>query len=367
MLLDDITLSMVEGIGSGTVQKLLDAFGSSTAVLDGFSRTEVNRFDFLKPETAQRLLSARKNINPEPVLELCRRKNIGIIPLSDPQYPEQLRSIHDPPFLLYIQGKILPQDSFSLAVIGTRRITSYGRRTTEKLTKALVANCFTVNSGLALGIDSVAHRSALKYGGRTLAVLGSGHCRLYPPEHRELAEQIASSGGAVISEHPPLHPSASWTFPQRNRIVSGLSLGVLVVEAPLRSGAMITARLAGEQGRDIFTVPGPIDSEVSRGCHQLLRNGAYLAESVDDILNVLGPMNRPVLLPGFEKPVQHPNELSLNEIEAKVLRHIGAKPATLQELAAAAGLEIQQIAAVISVLEEKRIVRRTTPDKWMRI
>ncbi len=362
---DDILLSMVEGIGARTYQRLIERFGSATAILD-LSRSDLGGFEFLKTDTMERLVSARKRYDPHSVMELCQQEGIDIISLRHPSYPAPLRTIPDPPPLLYVRGKILPQDVFSLAVIGTRRFSSYGQRQTERLTTALAQAGFTIISGLARGIDGVAHRAALKAHGRTLAVLGSGLCKIYPPEHKKLAEEIVCSGGAIMSEYPPLHPSATWTFPQRNRIVSGLSLGVVVIEAPRRSGAMISARMAGEQGREIFAVPGSIESEMSRGCHQLIRDGALLVESVDDILEVLGPMQNKATLPGFSEPLRHPNELSLNEIEQRVLRQIGFKRTTVEAIVRASALATHQVTAALSALEEKRIVRFIPPDGVVR-
>ncbi|MDR2705917.1 MAG: DNA-processing protein DprA [Planctomycetaceae bacterium] len=368
-LLDYILLSTIEGIGSRTYQRLLERFGNVAEILNASYR-DLNGFEFLKPDTASRLASARKNFDPNVILELCQRDRIDIIPLDDSRYPEPLRTIHDPPPILYVKGKILPQDTFSIAVIGTRRNSTYGSRQADRLTTALCSNGFTIVSGLALGIDGIAHRAALKNNARTLAVLGSGHHRIYPPEHETLAEQIVQSGGAVLSEYPPLHQSAKWTFPQRNRIVSGLALGVLVVESPMRSGAMISARIAGEQGRDLFAVPGSIESTISQGCHQLIRDGAYLVESVDDILNVLGPLRQKVLL--FEKqqlpnPIRHPNEMSLNEIELMVLQHIKMSPTSLNNIVTTSGLEEQQVVAALSVLEKKRIIRQVSPVVFVRM
>jgi DNA processing protein len=235
------------------------------------------------------------------------------------------------------------------------------------LVSALVQHGFTIISGLARGIDGIAHRAALHSGGRTLAVLGSGHHRLYPQEHKPLAQTIIDSGGCVLSEYPPLHHSAKWTFPQRNRIVSGLSLGVLVVEAPAQSGAMISARLAGEQGKDVFAVPGSIESPASSGCHQLIKEGASLTESADDILNMLGPMRQPVLLPGRETPVRHPNEIPLNGMERRVLQYIPHTETSLDTLVAALNLAPQQILATLAVLEQKRIIRQLSPTTFVRM
>ncbi len=283
-LLDDILLSSVEGIGARTYQLLRKRFGSATAILNA-TRGDLAGFEFLEPRTRERLLTARQNCEPQAIVDYCQKREIHILSQDSPDYPAPLLTIHDPPPLLYVRGQMLPQDVFSLAIIGTRHLTDYGRRQTRRLGEALAKAGFTIISGLARGIDTLAHQAALNVGGRTLAVLGSGHSKLYPPENQSLADSIVASGGAVLSEYPPLHPSARWTFPQRNRIVSGLSLGVCVIEAPLKSGAMISARLAGEQGRDIFAVPGAIDSETSRGCHQLIRDGAYLVDSIDDVLN----------------------------------------------------------------------------------
>jgi len=365
-ILDNVLLSMVEGIGARTYQRLRERFGNATAILNA-SRSDLSGFDFLKPDTLVQLTSARNRLDPTHIVELCERDQVDILSLGDEQYPKQLRTIPDPPPILYVKGTLLPSDAFSIAVIGTRRCTRYGERQAERLTSALVQNGFTIISGLARGIDGIAHRAALSNGGRTLAVLGSGLHRLYPPEHASLAQAVIDSGGCIMSEYPPFHPSAKWTFPQRNRIVSGLSLGVLVVEAPLRSGAMISARLAGEQGRDIFAVPGPIESLASGGCHQLIRDGAYLTESADDILNVLGPMRQSVLLPGMEKPVRHPNEVSLNDVEHGVLQYVGGVETSLESIVAASGLEPPQVLAALAVLEQKRIIRQVSPITFVRM
>jgi len=365
-ILDDVLLSIVEGIGARTYQRLLEQFGSATAILNA-SRSELSGFDFLKPGTLLQLTTARSRLDPTQIVEICKQDQIDILSLRDKRYPAQLRTIPDPPPILYVKGTLLPSDSFSIAVIGTRRNTQYGERQTERLASALVQKGFAIISGLALGIDGIAHRAALKAGGRTIAVLGSGLHRIYPAEHKPLAQKIIESGGCILSEYPPLHPSAKWTFPQRNRIVSGLSLGVLVVEAPLRSGAMISARLAGEQGRDIFAVPGSIESPASSGCNQLIRDGAYITESADDILNVLGPMRQPVLLPGMETPVRHPNEASLNEVEHQVWQHIGTTETPLDSIVIASGLEPQQVVAALTVLEKKRIIRQLSPVSFLRM
>ena len=365
-ILDDVLLSMVEGIGARTYQRLLEKFGTATAILNA-SRSDLITDELLKPDTLVQLTTARNRLDPTHIIELCEQSHIDILSLRDTRYPAQLRTIPDPPPIVYVKGALLPSDSFSIAIVGTRRCTRYGERQTERLASALVQNGFTIISGLALGIDGIAHQAALKAGGRTVAVLGSGLHRVSPTEHKPLAQKIVESGGCILSEYPPDHPSAKWTFPQRNRIVSGLSLGVLVVEAPLRSGAMISARLAGEQGRDIFAVPGSIESLASSGCNQLIRDGAYLTESVDDILGVLGPMRQSVLLPGIEKPVRHPNEVSLNDVERRVLQCVSGVGTPLDSIVADSGLAPQQALAALTVLEQKRIIRQSSPTTFVRM
>jgi len=365
-ILDDVLLSMVEGIGARTYQRLLEKFKNATEILNA-SRNDLSGFEFLKPDTLNQLITARKRLDPTQIVELCEQDQIDILPLHDERYPKQLRTIPDPPPILYAKGTLFPTDSFSIAVIGTRRCTQYGERQTKRLTSALVQHGFTIISGLAQGIDGIAHRATLESGGRTLAVLGSGLHRIYPPEHEPLAQKIIDSGSCILSEYPPLHPSAKWTFPQRNRIVSGLSLGVLVIEAPLRSGAMISARLAGEQGRDIFAVPGSIESPASGGCNQLIKDGAYMTESADDILNALGPIQQAVLLPGMEQSLRHPNEVSLNDVEHGVLQYINKVETSLDSIVAASGLEPQQVLAALTVLEQKRIIRQVSPVVFVRM
>jgi DNA processing protein len=222
----------------------------------------------------------------------------------------------------------------------------------------------TIVSGLARGIDAAAHRGALAAGGRTLAVLGSGVLNLYPPEHAELADEIVAHG-AVISEVPPRSPPIGGAFPQRNRIISGLSLGVLVVEASSNSGALITARHAMEQGREVFAVPGRIDSRQSHGCHRLIRDGAKLVETVDDVLEELGPLVAPATS-AEGQAVHHPAELLLNDIEQKILAAIGSEPITIDAVLEDCSLPTPQVLATISVLEMRHLVRRLSGNMIMR-
>jgi len=211
-ILDDVLLSMVEGIGARTYQRLLEQFGNATAILNA-SRSDLSKFDFLKHDTLSQLTAARNTLDPAQIIELCEQDQIDILPLHDERYPKQLRTIPDPPPILYIKGTLLPCDAFSIAVIGTRQSTPYGVRQAERLTSALVQNGFTIISGLARGIDGAAHRAALSNGGRTVAVLGSGLHRIYPPEHKPLAQKIIDSGGYVWAKR-----KRRWIRLQRHRV-----------------------------------------------------------------------------------------------------------------------------------------------------
>jgi DNA processing protein len=251
--------------------------------------------------------------------------------------------------------------------VGTRHATQYGVAQAERLAGGLVRAGYTVVSGLARGIDAAAHRGALKAGGRTLAVLGSGVLNIYPPEHAQLATEIITHG-ALLGENPPRSPPLSGAFPQRNRIITGLSLGVIVIEASERSGALISARHAMEQGREVFALPGRVDSRTSRGCHRLIRDGAKLVETIDDVLEELGPLATPTPAArgDNEPPIRHPAELQLNEPEKAVLAAVGDEPLTIDEVVVASGLAVQNVLATISVLEMRRLIRRLGGNRVMR-
>jgi DNA processing protein len=267
-----------------------------------------------------------------------------------------LKEIHDPPPVLFARGTIEPRDALAIALVGSRHGTQYGLAQAERLAGSLARAGLTIISGLARGIDAAAHRGALSAGGRTIAVLGSGLSNIYPPEHGLLADEVAAAG-CLISESPPATQPMSGAFPQRNRLISGLSLGVLVIEASLQSGALITARHASEQGRDIFAVPGRIDSRVSQGCHRLIRDGAKLVETADDVLEELGPLVEATTDAGGHS-VHHPAELMLNDLERQVLGAVTADATTIDQVVTTSGLPTPQVLATISALEMRRLVRR---------
>ncbi|MBQ1277007.1 MAG: DNA-processing protein DprA, partial [Thermoguttaceae bacterium] len=281
-LVDDILLSTVDGVGPLTAERLIAYFGTASEVLRA-SRRDLERVEKVGPTLARKISQAREACDVEALIRFCEENGIEIVALRDARYPARLREIDNPPRLLYVRGSFAPEDRAAIAIVGTRGATRYGLDQARRLGRELAEAGFTVVSGLALGIDGAAHRGALEVGGRTLAALGGGVAKVYPREHEDLARLVANSG-AVFSEYHPLTSPLAGNFPARNRIVSGLSLGVLVVESPLRSGSLITARLAAEQNREVFALPGPVDRETSRGCHQLLREGAALVESVEDVL-----------------------------------------------------------------------------------
>ena len=280
-----IHLNMIQGVGLKTVQRLRDVFGSATRTLQATS-DELGKIDQLSP--AMHDLLKRKPIQYpiERELELINEYGCQVVTLYDDAYPQCLKEIDTPPLVLYIRGELTPEDSLSLSIVGSRDAKDYGRKVSYRLSYQLAQHGLTVVSGLAKGIDTSAHRGALESGGRTIAVMGSGLSFIYPATNRALAEKISESG-ALISEFPMGVKPKPRNFPRRNRIISGLTLGTVVVEASNRSGALITARLAGEQGREVFAVPGEIFSELSTGTHKLINNGAKLINTVDDLLNEL--------------------------------------------------------------------------------
>jgi DNA processing protein len=269
--------------------------------------------------------------------------------------------------LLYFRGALTSRDHLAIAIVGSRRSTPYGIRTAERLAAALARVGLTVVSGLARGIDAAAHRGALNANGRTIAVLANGLANVYPPEHEALAHEIVAAGaGAIISEMPMHQVPLAGLFPQRNRLISGLSLGVVVVEATPRSGSLSTARHALEQNREVFAVPGPVDSLASRGCHRLIRDGARLVETVGDILEELGPLVGEVHTGTHETPVRHPAELLLSDQERSLLGELGDEPTSIDELIRRTGLTAAQVLATLSVLEMRRLARRLPGQHFVR-
>lgn len=360
---DALRLILVSGVGPRTRKALLERFGSARAVLTA-GRAALCEVPGVGPKLAGKILEA-DSIDAAGEIELCRREGIDILLESDPGYPRPLKEIHDPPGAIFVRGTLLPRDAAAVAIVGTRHASVYGLRQAERLAAALARAGLTIVSGLARGIDAAAHRGAISAGGRTLAVLASGVLSIYPPEHASLADEVRTSG-ALVSESPPRVEPLAGQFPQRNRIISGLSLGVIVIEAAERSGALITAKHALEQGREVFAVPGSIESRTSRGCHRLIRDGATLVESADDVLEALGPLVEAA--PRDDgPPLRRPAELLLNTAERDVLAAIGEQATQIDQIVETTKLPAARVLATLSVLEMRRLIRRLSGTTVIRV
>ena len=366
-LLDAIRLNLVPGIGPRTTQVLLEAFGAAGRVLAA-REAELLSVEGIGPKLARALRAARDSGDALRELERCRELGVEVTARNTADYPPLLSQIPDAPAVLYQRGTRLPQDEIAVAIVGSRRCTYYGLSQTEKIAGGLARAGVTVVSGLAKGIDAAAHRAALAAGGRTIAVTATGLETVYPPDHDELAEQVAAAG-AVVTEFRLSQKPLAGLFPQRNRVISGLSLGVIVIEANRKSGALHTARHATEQNRDVFALPGRIDSAASDGCHDLIRDGATLIRGVDDVLQQLGPLLRPISLPTAaaspqagrgepQREVRSVAELTLTEQERRVLDQVSGEPSPVDAVLAAADLDASRVLATLTVLEMKRLVRR---------
>jgi DNA processing protein len=282
-----LALTRIKGLGCISFKKLASHFADPTQSLSA-TAAELSAIEGLDRNVVDGLLAFTQWDEVEREVQCANDAGVRIIPFGSGIYPNRLRTIADPPPCLYVKGEIRQEDDKAVAVIGTRSASHYGRRVARDLCRGLASLGFTVVSGMARGIDGVAHDAALNAGGRTIAVLGSGVDRAYPPEHQKLYHRI-SENGAVISELPLGAPPLAFNFPARNRLISGLSAGVVVVEATEKSGSLITAAIALEQGREVFAVPGEVGSSRSRGGHRLIREGAKLVENVDDILEEIAP------------------------------------------------------------------------------
>jgi DNA processing protein len=282
-----LALARVKGLGAVSFKKLTARFVDPTAAFSA-ALAELEQVEGLHRDAIDGIVAFSDWAEIDEEIERARDAGIAIVPFTNPNYPARLRTIADPPPFLYVKGNILTDDDKAVAIVGSRSASEYGRRVARDLARGLASLGFTVVSGMARGIDGAAHESALQAGGRTIAVLGSGVERAYPAEHELLYRRIAA-GGAVVSELPIGTRPMAFNFPARNRLISGISLGVVVVEATEKSGSLITATLAVEQGREVFAVPGEVGSSRSRGAHRLIRQGAKLVESADDIIEEIAP------------------------------------------------------------------------------
>lgn len=343
-------------IGPARIQRLLDRF---TSLEGAWHATPVELAAVLDERSVESLVRTRSTLSLDQEMERLQRLGIEVVALSDDAYPYLLAQIPAPPPVLYFRGTLVPDDPDAVAIVGTRRVTHYGKETTHQVATELAEAGVTVVSGLARGVDGIAHRAALKAGGRTYAVLGSGVDVVYPGEHTHLAEEIAASG-AIISEHPPGTKPDAVNFPARNRIISGLSRAVVVTEAPTKSGALITCDFAADQGREVFALPGSVLSPSSGGCNQLLRDGARLVTSAADILEDLNL---------GQSREQHAVQqaLPVTDEERKVLAVLTAEPRHIDDLALLLGLPIHHGSMLLSMLELKGMVRNVGAQHYIRV
>ncbi|MBN1875431.1 MAG: DNA-processing protein DprA [Anaerolineae bacterium] len=349
--------NLVRGIGPVRLRALLDVFGNVRAAWEA-SEAELRDVG-LDRRTLENLLKARHQVDLERLLKQVDALEIQVLTWDSADYPALLRQIPDPPPVLFVKGELKDEDEWAVALVGTRKATVYGREVAQRLASDLAHNGVTVVSGLARGIDGVAHRSALEAGGRTIAVLGSGLNHIYPSEHFKLAQAI-SEHGTVISDYPlGTRPEAS-NFPPRNRIISGLSLGVLVVEADLKSGAMITADFAGDQGREVFAVPGSILSPASAGCNRLLRDGAAIVTEVRDILETLH-------LGQLEEKQAVRQILPANPMEAKLWEVLSAEPQHIDQIARMSSLPVETVNSTLVMMELKGLARQVGALNYVRV
>ncbi len=338
--------------------RLLERYGGAAELLRR-SAAEIAAEGGVMPETAERLRVQTASADPEKELRAAEKAGIHVLTFRDEGYPELLKKIYDPPFVLYVRGELkrLP----AAAVVGTRKATPYGLRTAARLGGELARAGVAVVSGLARGIDTAAHRSAVEAGGVTWAALGTGLGRIYPGENVELAERIVEAGGALLSEFPLEKGPLSANFPRRNRVISGLSLATVVVEGGFESGALITARFAVEQGREVLAVPGPADSPVSRGPNFYIKSGAYLAENADDVIDCFPPEYLFGLKRGATIGPGSPSEAALGALSPDALeayRTISVCDGGLSadEVTARLSWPVQRVAAALFELETSSLL-----------
>lgn len=363
-LLAALRLSLVDGVGPRIRQSLLTRFGTPQKVFDA-SSTELLEVDGVGPKIAAAVVAAGHSRQAEQELAQCRELGVDLILRDAPEYPSSLARICDPPGVLFCRGRLESRDELAVAIVGSRRCTVYGRQQAERLAGALARAGLTIVSGLARGVDAAAHRGALEAGGRTIAVLGTGLANIYPPEHGELANSVAQHG-AVVAEVPLQTAPLPGLFPQRNRIIAGLSLGVVVIEASRNSGALHTVRHALEQGREVFAVPGRIDSLASEGCHDIIRDGAVLVRHADDILQGLGPLAAPIRS-GVDGTVHTARELLLDDQERRILNLVSIDPVPVDQILREAGIEPSRALATLTVLEMRRLIRRLPGSQYCRV
>ncbi len=349
-------LRNVTGIGPVRFDRLLTAFGT---IHDAWEADAAALRGVLDRRSLESLVAYRRSADPEGEYAALRAEGIEVVTLRHESYPDLLREVPAPPPVIFLRGTITLEDRRAVAIVGTRRLSSYGREMARALARDLAQAGVTIVSGLARGIDGIAHAAALDAGGRTIAVLGNGVRRVYPAEHRQLAARITEAG-AVLSDFHPDAPPDGPNFPARNRLISGLALGVVVVEAPMRSGALITVDFAADQGRDVFAVPGSVLSPASAGCNRILRDGARPVRSADDVLEDLRLGEAPQQIP-LESPA------ALDEDSRRILSTLTAEALHIDEIGAVAGIPIASLSALLMTLELQGFVRNVGAQYYARV
>lgn len=369
---EHLALALVPELGPKRTRAVLRHFGSPATALTATAE-QLGELPGFGTKVAGRIAEALRGVNVAAEWELVRRHGVSLLTVDDPGYPEQLTAYDDSPPLLYVRGQLLPADRQAVGIVGSRQCTSYGRRMAERLAAGLVRAGYSVISGLARGIDGVAHRAALEAGGRTIAVLAGGLSRIYPPEHAGLAEQVIGNG-AILTETPMTIQPQPGMFPARNRIVSALSRAVVIVEAGEGSGALITARHAADQGREVFVMPGQTDSPASAGCLELIRDGVRMIRHVDDLLEDLGGLRVPITAPR-----QHPRQPSppppppmpsgpppgLDDTQRRIWDHL-SEPRHIDDLSRELKLSAGELVRTLTLLEMKKVVRKMPGNVFCR-
>ena len=352
-----IAFNLVKGIGAVRTRVLLDYFGDLETAWQA-PATELEAAG-LGTKTLKTLLEVRRSDLLEKTCNYIDTRRIVVLTWQDEDYPRRLSEVDLPPPVLYMLGEISGEDEWAVAIVGTRRFTAYGRQATEEISEVLAGSGITIVSGLARGIDAIAHRAALKAGGRTIAVLGSGLDQIYPPEHHQLAQEIASQG-ALLSDYPPGTAPESINFPPRNRIISGLSRAVVVVEAGEKSGALITAAFAAEQGREVFAVPGSIYAPQCKGTNLLIQQGANALLNAKDLLSALS-------LNQLSAQRQVRAVLPADAVEAQLYSLLARETMHIDEIHAQMNLPIEKISATLTLMELKGLIRQVGSMSYIAI
>lgn len=355
-------LIKLQGLGPVMIKNLLNHFGNAKAIWKA-DQKELRKAKSIGPKRSRQIIKDRKSIDLDYELQMLKEAGVNYLTLVDEEYPYLLKNIHDPPPVLFYKGDMKPVDMISLSIVGSRKCTAYGRKIANKLGETLAKKGFTIVSGLARGIDTCSHQGALK-SGRTIAVIGSGIDVIYPPENEELMVDITKQG-AVISPFPLSTPPHGSNFPQRNRIISGLTLGTIVVEAAKKSGSLITANFALEQGREVFAIPGDVTKEQSFGTNCLIQKGAKLVQKIDDILSEL-PLEEweGTICEQKEELKDDKKDVELPKRETKVYEQLNSTPQEFNEILAKVEMSASQLNSILLKLEIKGLVTQLAGNRF---